>query len=68
MSDYERFIKMCNDFGVEYSANEEANKDTGELENVVTFYEGNKVRGYCNFFSEWRFNKNGAFIEIGNWE
>lgn len=63
MKDTEKLKALLNEFGVEYSV-ELMDDGVG-----IVCRSGNaKVDGYCSFFVEFQFKKDGDFSKIGIWE
>lgn len=64
MTDKEKLIKLFDEFGIGY--------DVGEYNDGtqrVLLEKGNKkVIGYSGFFTEFYFDGEGKFIEVGIWE
>lgn len=63
-TDYQKLKELLTGFGVRFS------KETRENENqVIQCMSGwDKVDGYLGFFTDFEFNKEGKFIEMGIWE
>lgn len=62
-TDLERLKELLNDFGVEFSYFED------ETKILISCRQGDiKVGGYSSFFTEFDFDKNGKFIEMGAYE
>jgi hypothetical protein len=68
MTDYERFKQLLDKYGVEYTE-EIYDYETYPRAKVVHLHEGKrKIEGYCNFYCDFCFDKEGNFINIGIFE
>lgn len=69
MTDLEKFIDTYKQFGIEIKTYEKDNKiqiDLNKWENNSTVSD--KFDGYCGFFSNLEFTKEGKFLKQSFWE
>ena len=67
-TDKQKLEALLTGFKVEYKAKDHYDI-AGDLSTSVTCSEGGeKVDGYCMFFTAFEFDKNGKFISMGAWE
>jgi hypothetical protein len=62
-TDKQKLIDLLNDFGIKFR--EESRTITI---NVDRDSKDSKVSGYSGFFTEFEFDKNGKFEDMGVWE
>lgn len=64
MTDFQKLKNMLDDFGVGYELH-----DIEPTGTIVRCAEGaKKVRGYSSFFTDFLFDRYGAFLRMGAWE
>lgn len=63
MTDKQKLIALLTEFGVEVKESTERG-----IAVVVCPYDGGKVLGYCDCFTEFRFDADGKFMQMGAWE
>lgn len=64
MTDKEKLIKLFDEFGIGYDVVE----DNDGTQKVLLEKGNKKVIGYNGFFTEFYFDGEGKFIEVGIWE
>lgn len=70
-TDKERFEKLMADFGITFSTTNSYMQDLADNDpNALCIVEGSsdKVKGYSDFFTTWRFDSEGAFVGLEIWE
>ena len=60
MTDYEKMKGLYDSLGIEYEASQLEDEHS-----KIYLPEG---KGYCGFYCEFYFNKEGRFLEYGVWE
>ena len=69
MNDKEKLEKLLTEFGVEFTDGKKYYADSKERGNLVSCMAGDKkVEGYCMFFTDFEFDEDGKFIQMGAWE
>lgn len=64
MSDLEKLKALLDDFGVGYKT-----KSTEDGGTCIECAEGHeKVSGYSGFFTNFYFDRDGKFVDMGAWE
>lgn len=70
MTDLEKLKELLTGFGVEFEelkGKQLYRKPKGYV--YIRCHEGNeKVSGYCMFFTNFEFDDQGNFVEMGAWE
>lgn len=62
-TDYEKLKQLFTEFGVEFTEIE-----TGNMKIIKTEQGDNKVTGHIMFYTEFSFDNDGKFLEMGAWE
>ena len=63
VNDYDKLKELLTSFGVEFT------EETKDDVRIIECYEGHaKVTGHPYFFTDFNFDKDGKFIEMGVWE
>lgn len=79
MTDLEKFIELYKSFGIECTPFDTSFDPNGIIhivlgkklryhEKEVRMTISDKINGYCGFYSEIIFNKDGKFLSQGFWE
>lgn len=63
MTDYEKLKQLLTDFGVGFVEG----IDAANNPYIRCGERGTKISGYVGFFTDFSFDKEGTFIEIGAW-
>lgn len=67
MTDIEKLKVLFDEFGIGYSTGKCPSNSLWHT--ALSCEEGhNKIDGYNGFFTDFAFDKNGKFIEMGAWE
>jgi hypothetical protein len=71
MTDKEKLLALLASFGIEpYLNNGDYShyKTVGAVSEVTLLAQSGGVEGYSNFFTEFTFDKDGKFVNVGIWE
>ena len=63
MTDLDKLKGLLSEFGVGYSSIQEGNVDS-----IVCTAGAKRVDGHIDFYAEYEFTSEGAFINMGVWE
>jgi hypothetical protein len=63
MTDCEKMKKLFTEFGIGFKEETLCGRPT-----LICSEGSAKVVGYSNFLTEFRFNPDGSFVEMGSWE
>lgn len=71
-TDYEKSKELFDGFGIEYESGmfeqKLINNQVYDGYFIYCKYGGKKVGGYIAFYTQFTFDKNGKFVEIGAYE
>jgi len=72
MTDFERAMKMYDDFGIPYTVQTRTDTRSPDQPQGIGLFciakSDDKVVGYSDFCTELMFDDNGKFIAMGIWE
>jgi proteasome assembly chaperone (PAC2) family protein len=61
LTDKEKLVALLTEFGVQF-------EDDTQHGKIVCTSGSTKVSGYNGFYTDFAFDENGKFIELGAWE
>lgn len=70
MSDYDKLKALFTEFGIGFNeGKDDEYLGCDDTDNKIVIAAGDsKVDGYCMFFTEFVFEKDGSFSNVGLWE